>query len=67
MKNNETWYAVNIQWDTDEDDEIFRRLPQKVKIPQGMTDDEEISDYLTNLVEFCHYGFSIIKEKKEDN
>ena len=67
MKNNETWYAINIQWDTDGDEEIFRSLPQKVKIPQGMTDDEEIGDYLTNLIEFCHYGFSIIKGEKEDN
>ena len=67
MKNNETWYAINIQWDTDGDEEIFKSLPQKVKIPQGMTDDEEISDYLTDTVEFCHYGFSIIKGEKEDN
>ena len=67
MKNNETWYAINIQWDTDGDEEIFRSLPQKVKIPQGMTDDEEIGDYLINLIEFCHYGFSIIKGEKEDN
>lgn len=53
--------AINIQWDVD-DNEDLERLPQKVKIPEGMTDDDEISDYLSDLTGFCHYGFSLIEE-----
>ena len=55
-------YAINIQWDTDDDEETFKNLPQKVKIPEEMTDDDEISDYLSDLTGFCHYGFSLIEE-----
>lgn len=53
--------AINIQWDVD-DNEDLERLPQKVKIPKGMTDDDEISDYLSDLTGFCHFGFSLIEE-----
>ncbi len=53
--------AINIQWDVD-DNEDLECLPQKVKIPEGMTDDDEISDYLSDLTGFCHYGFSLIEE-----
>ena len=53
--------AINIQWDVD-DNEDLEHLPQKVKIPKGMTDDDEISDYLSDLTGFCHYGFSLIEE-----
>ena len=53
--------AINIQWDVD-DNEDLECLPQKVKIPRGMTDDDEISDYLTDLTGFCHCGFSLIEE-----
>ena len=52
-------YAINIQWDVD-NEEDFNRLPQRIKIPEGMTDDDEISDYLSNMTGFCHRGFSII-------
>ena len=54
-------FAINIQWDVD-DNEDLEHLPQKVKIPEGMTDDDEISDYLSDLTGFCHYGFSLIEE-----
>lgn len=53
--------AINIQWDVD-DNEDLEHLPQKVKIPEGMTDGDEISDYLSDLTGFCHYGFSLIEE-----
>ena len=56
-----TLYATNIQWDVD-DNKDLEYLPQRVKIPQGMDDDDTISDYLTNLTGFCHFGFSIVEE-----
>ena len=52
--------VINIQWDVD-NEEDFNRLPQKVKIPEGMTDDDEISDYLSDMTGFCHYGFSLVE------
>ena len=53
-------YAINIQWDVD-NEEDFNCLPQRVKIPEGMTDDDEISDYLSDMTGFCHRGFSLVE------
>lgn len=51
--------ATNIIWDTDDecDETIF--LPSVLEIPEGMEDEEEISDYISNLTGFCHYGFEL--------
>lgn len=59
--------AVNIQWDIDlEDDEMCQEevleecgLPTEVEIPDGVTDEEEISDWLSNEYGFCHAGFEL--------
>lgn len=53
--------AVNIKWDTDGDDEILSELPTEIEIPNGMTDEYEISDWLSKKIEFCHYGFEIMR------
>lgn len=53
--------AINIQWDVDNNEDLDG-LPQRVVLPEGMTDDDEISDYLSDLTGFCHYGFSLIEE-----
>lgn len=53
--------AINIQWDVDCEEDLYV-LPHKVILPEGMTDDDEISDYLSDLTGFCHYGFSLIEE-----
>ena len=52
--------AINIQWDVDNEEDL-NGLPQRVVLPEGMTDDDEISDYLSNLTGFCHYGFSTVE------
>lgn len=49
--------ALNIIWDADED--IREELPADMDIPDGMTDTEEISDYITAQTGFCHFGFEI--------
>lgn len=51
--------AINIDWDVDyEEDRDF--LPTEIEIPKGMVDDDEISDYITDVTGFCHYGFELI-------
>lgn len=52
--------AINIQWDVDYEEDLDG-LPQKVILPERMTDDDEISDYLSDLTGFCHYGFSLVE------
>ena len=52
--------AINIQWDVDNEEDLGG-LPQKVILPEGMTDDDEISDYLSDLTGFCHRGFSLVE------
>lgn len=50
-------FATCIKWDTDGDKEIFEDLPSEIEIPEGMTDEEEISDYLSEVTGFCHEGY----------
>ena len=51
--------AVNIQWDTDGDQELFDSLPSEIKIPESLTDEDEIADYLSDQTGFCHFGYQI--------
>lgn len=39
--------AINIEWDVDTEEEL-EDLPMEIEIPDGMTDEEEISDYITD-------------------
>lgn len=55
--------AINILWSVDEDEEeILEMLPDEVHIPDGMTDTEEISDWLSDEYEFCHAGFELVED-----
>lgn len=49
--------ATNIKWDTDENEEVFESLPTEIEIPDGMTDEEEISDYISEKTGFYHTGY----------
>lgn len=50
--------ATNIQWDIDEyGDEID--LPSEIEIPDDLKNDDEISDYLSDLTGFCHKGYRL--------
>ena len=51
--------AVNIDWDVD-DEKDKELLPTEIEIPYGMEDEEEISDYITNVTSFCHKGFCLV-------
>lgn len=50
--------ATNIHWDVDRTEDM-ELLPTEVEIPDGMTDEEEISDYLSDLTGYCHKGFTL--------
>ena len=52
--------AINIRWDTDGDMELLYELPTEIEIPEDMTDEDEISDYLSDEIGFCHYGFELV-------
>jgi len=52
--------AIDIKWDTDGDMELLSELPTEIEIPDGMTDEEEISDYLSDEIGFCHMGFDLV-------
>ena len=58
MDTNRYLKAVNIEWDVDLAEDLDSP-PKEVQIPDGMTDTEEISDYLSNLTGFCHRGFGL--------
>ena len=51
--------ATNIEWDVDYEEQL-EDLPTEIEIPNGMTDEEEISDYITDETGFCHNGFELV-------
>lgn len=53
--------ATNIKWDTDGSKALLKQLPSEIEIPEGMTDEDEISDYLSDKTGFCHDGFALEK------
>lgn len=50
--------ATHIKWDTD-GEKID--LPDEIEIPDGMEDEDEISDYISEQTGFCHYGYVLEK------
>lgn len=67
-------FAHDIRWDTDGDMKLFKTLPQEIEIPEEVWEDydngndDAISDYVSDMTGFCHYGFEIRTEKiKEEN
>lgn len=61
--------AINIMWDVSDGTEdmekedileILETLPTEIEIPDEMTDEEEISDYISDETGFCHYGFELV-------
>ena len=55
--------AINIDWDVDYEKEL-EDLPTEIDIPEGITDEEEISDYISNVTGFCHKGFTLEEEQQ---
>lgn len=55
--------AVDIEWDIDDecDKEVLTLLPKEIDIPAGMVDEDDISDYISDITGFCHKGYCIVK------
>mgnify|MGYP003305001166 CR=1 FL=1 len=54
--------AINIIWDIDKEyGGTLKLLPTEIIIPDSMTDEDEISDYITNTTGFCHRGFELVE------
>jgi len=62
-----TRYATNIKWDVDYEDN--GELPKEIEIPKGMTDMDEIADYLSSVTGYCHdgYAISVVFEKEHED
>lgn len=54
--------AINIEWDVD-NEEDRDQLPTEIDIPDGMMDEDEITDYLSDVTGFCHKGYSLIERE----
>ena len=50
--------AKNIIWSVDAPEEL-ENLPTEMEIPAGMTDEDDISNYISDTTGFCHGGFSL--------
>ena len=40
----------------------FLGLPNEIDIPEELTDDEDISDWLSDTYGYCHKGFNLIED-----
>ena len=56
--------AVDIIWDVDCQEDL-EGLPTEVEIPDGM-DEDDISDYLSDVTGFCHKGYRLEECEKQD-
>ena len=50
--------AINIKWDVDTEEEL-EDLPTEIEI-QNNIDIDAISDYISDVTGFCHYGFELV-------
>jgi hypothetical protein len=50
-----TFQVTNIQWDTDNDIEIFNSLPQELEVCVG--DEDDICDALSDAYGYCVHEF----------
>lgn len=48
--------ATCIQWETDTAEEK-KNLPSEIELPDGMTNAEEIEDYISEMTGYCHSGY----------
>ena len=53
--------AINIMWDTDNNVELLKQLPAEMEIPKTIINIDEISDYLSDKIGFCHNGFVLVE------
>ena len=56
--------ATDIEWDTDGKDVD---LPTEIEIPEGMTELNVISNYISDKTGFCHFKFRIKGKYNDEN
>ena len=54
--------AINIEWDVDYKEDLYS-LPAEIEIPEDLEDEDEISDYISDVTGFCHFGFELVDEE----
>ena len=54
--------VIHIEWDVD-DEKQLEDLPTEIEIPNEITDEDEISDYISDETGFCHKGFVLDYEE----
>ena len=57
--------VINIKWDLDVENmesKVELSLPREIIVPEDMTDEDEISDYISEFTGFCHEGFELKRE-----
>lgn len=37
----------------------FMGMPDEIEIPAGITDEKDVSDYISDLTGYCHKGFAL--------
>ena len=54
--------AINIKWDVDFEEDL-EMLPTEIEIPDYIEEDDydAIDDYLSNVTDYCHNGYELIK------
>lgn len=50
--------ATCIQWETDTIEEK-ENLPSEIKLPDGMTESDEIDDYISDTTGYLHNGYML--------
>lgn len=59
-------YAMDVWHHSPASLEEFMGLPDKVEIPTDLTDEEDISDWLSEEYGFCHNGFKLTSDEQKD-
>lgn len=49
--------AINIKWDVDTEDDVV--LPSEIEIPGNLTDVDDITEYLSDVTGYCHFGYEL--------
>ena len=52
--------ATNIKWDPEGDMDVLADLTTEIELPDGMTDEDEISDWVSDQTGFCHDSFCVV-------
>lgn len=53
------WNEINEEMTPEE---IKKYFPDEIEIPDHLTDDDEISDYISDVTGWCHKGFVLEKD-----